>query len=634
MNSNNLIPRSILFGNPDKAAVRLSPDGKYISYLAPVNDVLNIWIYPFGKPQEAKPITKETDRGIHLYFWAYNSNYVLYAQDIKGDENWHIYSVNIKTLEIRDLIPFQSVQANIQQISPKFLDKILVGINNRDKSLHDIYLIDIISGELTLKHENEGFSDFVTDDDYNIRFAMAMTEDGGNQMFINLNGQWSPYLKISMEDFMTTGPAGFDKSGKILYMLDSRDRNTGALKAINLETNEVKLIAVDEKCDPNDVLIHPTEYTIQAVAFIYDRKFWKILDKTIKPDLEYLASIREGEMEIISRTQADDYWIIAYLTDDGPVYYYNYNRLAKKAEYLFSNRKELESLKLEKMHSVNIKSRDGLDLICYYTLPTLKNIKPPYPMVLDVHGGPWDRDTWGFNPYHQWLANRGYAVMNVNFRGSTGFGKAFVNDANLQWSKTMHDDLMDAVEWAIKEGFTAKDKIAIMGGSYGGYATLVGLTFTPDVFACGIDIVGPSNLITLLESIPSYWQPQIEMFATRVGDHRNQQGRKFLLECSPISYVDKIKKPLLIGQGANDPRVKQAEADQIVNAMKSKGLPVTYALFPDEGHGFAKPENRLAFNAITELFLHKILKGEYEPIHDEFEQSDMQIIAGKEFLNP
>lgn len=322
------------------------------------------------------------------------------------------------------------------------------------------------------------------------------------------------------------------------------------------------------------------------------------------------------------------------MIDDGPIRYYLYDRIQKKATFLFTNQRDLEGVKLSKIHPVVIKSRDGLDLISYLTLPywtdSDHDARPNarLPMVLFVHGGPWARDSWGYNPYHQWLANRGYAVLSVNYRGSTGFGKDFINASNLEWAGKMHDDLIDAVNWAIDQGIADKHKIAIMGGSYGGYATLVGLTFTPEVFTCGVDIVGPSNLRTLLETIPPYWKPMMDMWSTRVGDPRTEEGRKFLDSRSPLTYVDRIRKPLLIGQGANDPRVKQSESDQIVRAMQEKNIPVTYILYSDEGHGFARPENRLSFNAVAEQFLAQHLGGRAQPIGDDFQGSTIQVPSG------
>ena len=632
-----LIPREVLFGNPDKASIQLSLDGTKISYLAPVDGVLNVWVGPADDPAAAKPVTNDTDRGIRIYFWAYTNEQILYIQDQAGNENWRVYSVNLNTAETVDLTPLEGVQARIQAVSQKFPDEMLIGLNDRNPQLHDIYRVNINTGERTLVQENEGFVGFVIDHDYNVRFAARMTPDGGIEYFSPTEeGGWEPFMEIAMEDTLTTGPVGFDPTGKILYMIDSRDRNTAALVTLDLETGEQTLIAEDPQADVSDVMVHPTKGNVEAVAFTYERKHWQVLDESIAEDLAYLSTVAHGDVEVTDRTLDDKCWMVAYVMDDGPVRYYRYDCEAQEAQFLFTHRKELEGLPLAEMHPVVIKSRDGLNLVSYYTLPVGSDSDgdahpdEPLPMVLLPHGGPWYRDNWGYDSVHQWLANRGYVVMSVNFRGSTGFGKAFINAGNLEWGAKMHDDLIDAVDWAIHEGIADPDKVAIMGASYGGYATLVGLTFTPETFACGVDIVGPSNLVTVLEAIPPYWQPQVELFATRVGDHRTQEGRAFLTERSPLTYVDRIQRPLLIGQGANDPRCKQAEADQIVQAMREKNIPVTYLLYPDEGHGFARPENNLSFFAVTEAFLAECLGGRYEPIGDDFQGSSITVPVGAE----
>jgi dipeptidyl aminopeptidase/acylaminoacyl peptidase len=445
-------------------------------------------------------------------------------------------------------------------------------------------------------------------------------------------------MTVAMEDTLTTSPVDFDKTGKILYMISSRNRNTAALIALDLESGVRTLVAEDPQADVSGIMVHPTAKNVQAAAFTYDRKHWQILDASILEDMRYLRTVADGDVEVVSRTLDDRYWIVAYVMDNGPVRYYRYDREGQQAHFLFSNRKALEGMPLAKMSPVVIASRDGLNLVCYYTLPVGSDSNgdgrpdKPLPMVLVVHGGPWARDVWGYNAWHQWLTNRGYAVLSVNFRGSTGFGKTFINRSTREWGAKMHDDLIDAVHWAIQQGIADADRVAIMGGSYGGYATLVGLTFTPEMFACGVDIVGPSNLVTLIESIPPYWQPQVELWTTRVGDHRTEEGRAFLTKRSPLTYVDRIQRPLLIGQGANDPRVKQTESDQIVQAMQEKNIPVTYVLFPDEGHGFARPKNRLSFNAVAEAFLSECLGGRYEPIDDDFKGSSITVPIGADVL--
>jgi len=650
-----LISRQVLFGNPDKASVKISPNHQMISYLAPLNDVLNVWVAPIDKPEDAVAVTNDTLRGIRIYFWSYNNEQVLYLQDLGGDENWQLHAVNVKTKEDVNLTPFEEIigpdglpvtmpngnklrpRANIQEVSYNFPNEILISLNTRNPQYFDVYRLNIITGDLNMIQQNDRFAGFQTDDDYNIRYAFENTPDGGMEIFIpDGKDGWKTFDKIPMEDVLTTTPISFNKTGDVLYMIDSRGRNTAALMAVNLNTGEKKLIFENEKADLSDIMVHPTEKTIEAAASDYLRTEWEILDESIKPDIEYLKGITEGDMSVTDRSLDDNFWAVSYVIDDGPVNYYLYDRAAKKAKFLFTNRKNLEGAKLAKMYPVIIKSRDGLDLVSYLTLPYGSNSEndfhpsKPLPMVLFVHGGPWARDSWGYHSYHQWLANRGYAVLSVNFRGSTGLGKDFINAANMEWGGKMHDDLIDAVDWAVKEGIAEKDKIAIMGGSYGGYSTLIGLTFTPDVFACGIDIVGPSNIITLMETIPPYWLPMINMFASRVGDFRTEAGKDFLKSRSPLFFVDKINKPLLIGQGANDPRVKQSEADQIVNAMQEKNIPVSYVLYPDEGHGFARPENRMSFNAVAEIFLSQYLGGRFEPIGTDFEGSSIEIPTGSE----
>jgi len=634
----DFIPREVLFGNPDRAAPQVSPDGKQIAFLAPLDGVLNVWVAPGNQPSAAKAVTKDTKRGIRRYFWAYTNQHIIYMQDKGGDENWRVYSVDLTNNNAeKDLTPFEKVNARIEKVSHKIPDEIIVGLNNRDAKFHDLHRVNIRTGQTTLlAQNNDGFTGFLSDDNYKVRFATKMTPDGGREILKAAEGgQWSPYLKIEMEDSMTTGPRGFDKAGNTLYFVDSRGRNTAALTALDLETKKQTVIAEDAKADIGGLLVHPTEKNVQAYSANYLRNDWRVVDNSIQGDFDYLRGVAEGEFTVGSRTLDDKKWIVTYVMDNGPVRYYVYDRPQKKATFLFTNNQDLEKATLAKMTPIIIKSRDGMDLISYLTLPPAERVNgttprpsKPLPMVLNVHGGPWGRDAWGYNPTHQWLANRGYAVLSVNFRGSTGFGKNFINASNLEWGGKMHDDLIDAVKWAVKEQIADEKKIAIMGGSYGGYATLVGLTFTPDVFACGVDIVGPSNIVTLLSTIPPYWTPMVQMWKHRVGDHQTEEGKSFLNQRSPLTFADRIKKPLLIGQGANDPRVKQSEADQIVKAMQDKKIPVTYVLFLDEGHGFARPENRISFNAVTEGFLAQHLGGRYEPIGDDFKGSTISVPTG------
>ncbi len=631
-----LIPRKKLFGNPDKTSPRLSPDGAHLAYLAPVSGVLNVWVGPPDNVSAAKPITQDKKRGIRIFFWAYDNQHIVYLQDQEGDENWHVYAVNLADGKTRDLTPLEKVAAQISAVSDRVPDVMLISLNDRDPELHDVYRVNIATGERQLVEKNtQGFTGYLFDDDLRVRFAMESRPDGSEALLEpDGSGGWKDFMTIPKVDTVTTSPSGFDKSGQILYFIDSRDRDTGALTAIDLKSGEQKTLAEDPHSDVEGVMSHPTENTIQAVAFNYRRKEWKVFDPGVQADLDFLATVSRGEIEVPSRTLDDKTWIVAFLADNGPTRYFLYDRAEKKATPLFVNRPELEGLPLVEMHDVVIKARDGLELVSYLSLP--KGTDPdhdgrpsePLPLVLNVHGGPWARDDWSFDPEHQLWANRGYAVLSVNFRGSTGLGKSFVNAGDREWAGKMHTDLLDAVDWAVQQGIADAKRIAITGGSYGGYATLVGLTMTPDVFACGIDIVGPSNIVTLLATIPPYWKPQIQLFKDRVGDFSTDEGRAFLESRSPLNFVDKIARPLLIAQGANDQRVKKSEPDQIVKAMQEKHIPVTYVVYPDEGHGFARPENRLSFYAVSEAFLAEHLGGRYEPIGTAFEDSTITVPAG------
>ncbi len=521
--------------------------------------MLNIWVGPIDDPAAAKPVTKEKDRPIHGYSWAYTNRHILYSQDTKGDENYHIFAVQLDSGEVKDLTPREAKQqvcAQIEGASYKFPKEILVGLNDRDPHFHDVYRLNIETGDKRLVEKNTEFTGFTIDEDFRIRFGSKFAPDGGEILFQpDGKGGWTEFLKIPQADTMNTGIRGFDKSGDILYFEDSRGRDTGALTTLNLKTGEQKIIAQNPRADAGGVLAHPTENTIQAVSFNYERNEWKFFDPKVAADFEHLRTVADGDITITSRTLDDSQWIVAYLMDNGPVRYYRYDRATKQAKFLFTNRKDLEAWKLQKMHPVVIRSRDGFDLVSYLTLPP--GVDPddtgrpahPVPLVLDVHGGPWVRDSWGLNPETQLWANRGYAVLNVNYRGSTGFGKKFGNAGDKEWGRKMHDDILDAADWAAKEKIAVPDKIAIMGGSYGGYETLVALAFTPDRFTCGVDIVGPSNLNTLLKTIPPYWGPALQMFKDRVGDPTTDEGRKLLEERSPLTKADRIRRPLLIGQG-------------------------------------------------------------------------------------
>ncbi len=628
-----LISRKTFFDNPDRMCVRLSPDGTKIAYIAPYKEVMNIWVSPRDKPNEAQVITKESTRGIMSFSWAHANDKILYPKDKEGDENWHIHCVDILTHEDKDLTPYGAVSARISKISPHFPTTILISVNDRTPERHDTYKVDILTGRRDLVYENNEFVGFLFDDQYNLRFAMRLLPDGSSRLDRYQDGEFTKFDHVPYEDVLGTSPLDFNKAGNKLYTLDSRGRDTTGLYLVDIATGQKDLLAEHPKADISDTFIHPTTKEFEGWAATYLKKEWVFINKAVKDDITLLQKNARGVIEVLSRDQANQYWILVDLQDAGPSEYYLYDRQSQEKSHLFSSQKSLEGLNLSPMHPVVIKARDGLEMVSYYTLPRECDPKgqgaprQSVPLVLTVHGGPQARDSWGYNPATQWLANRGYAVLSVNYRGSTGFGKAFTNAGDGEWSKKMHDDLIDAVNWAVDKGITTKDQIAIYGGSYGGYATLVGLTSAPDFFACGVDIVGPSNLKTLMETVPAYWKPILDMLKKRIGgDLESETGLAELAARSPVHKASNIKKPLLIAQGANDPRVKQAESDQFASALKAKGIPVTYVLYPDEGHGFSRPPNKMSFFALTEAFLQEHLGGRAEPIGSDLEGSTYQLL--------
>lgn len=615
-----LIPRDVLFGNPERVAPQIAPDGKRLAYLAPQNGVMNLWVRTVGTSDD-KPVTREETRPIRSYQWAKNGRQLLYAQDKAGDENFHVYRVDLDKpdAEAVDLTPFPNIQASVVATEPEHPNQVLIQHNGRDPRLMDVYRCDLQTGKSERVAENPGtYVGWAADADLHVRAAVARRPDGTNEVYVRGDAAQPAWRLLLTAPFgEQAAPLGFTRDGKSLYLLSNKDVNTLRLyrRPVAADSGASELLHARDDVDIENVLVHPTRHTVQAVSYNKGRREWVALDPDVKADLQTLKTVQDGDFAIASRDTADTTWLIAYRRDNGSPAYYVYDRKTKKAEKLFTAQPKLDAYTLARTRPIEIPARDGLTLPSYLTLPVGTPDKPakPGPLVLAVHGGPWARDTWGYSPFVQWLANRGYAVLQVNFRGSTGFGKAFHNAGNREWAGKMHDDLVDAVGWAVENGYADKTRVAIMGGSYGGYATLVGLTVTPDLFACGVDIVGPSNIQTLFASIPPYWAPMKSEFLLRVGDPEKEPDLNKRI--SPLFMADRIQKPLLIAQGANDPRVKQAESDQIVRAMRKNAQEVTYLVFADEGHGFARPENNLKFCAAAEKFLADHLGGRFEPAH-------------------
>jgi dipeptidyl aminopeptidase/acylaminoacyl peptidase len=637
-----LIARTALFGNPVRAQARLSPDGRYLSFLAPSNGILNVWLAPSGKLDAARPITADKKRGIRQHYWADDGRHVLFLQDEGGDENWRVYSVDVETGRQIDLTPLEKVRAELVGLSHERPDVALIALNDRTPEYHDLYEINVTSGERKLIERNDQeFAAYLEDLQLRPRLAVKSLPDGGGEIYRNTGKGWESLLKYGRDDSLTTRPVVVEEGGTTALLLSSIGRDKAALVRVDLNSGKQTVLGQSEQADVSDVWLDPRTRAPEAYSIEYLTTQIEPLVPAVAQDIHKLQAALGPQFEVVSRTLDDSRWVV---TVDDPIHVvssYLYERSSGRVTRLFDHRPELGGAPLRPMKPLELRARDGLPLVAYLTLPAWSGAGPqaaadrppsPVPLVLDVHGGPWARDSYGFNPEHQWLANRGYAVLSVNYRGSTGFGKKFINAGDHEWARNMHHDLLDAVDWAVGEKIAQPDKVAIYGGSYGGYATLVGLTFTPDRFACGVDIVGPSNLFTLLSSIPPYWKSFFEDMVRRIGDPRTAEGRELLKQRSPLTFVDKISKPLLIAQGANDPRVKQAEADQIVAAMQSRHLPVTYVLYPDEGHGFARPQNRIAFYAVAEGFLAKCLGGRVEPIGNDFAGSSLKVVAGAPYI--
>ena len=627
-----LIARDKLFGNPTRTAARISPDGRWLSWIAPRDGVLNVWVAPIDAPDRGRSLTAERTRPIRTTWWSPDSRAILYLNDRDGDENFLLYGVDVATGARRDYTPFDDARVKILAISPRVKTRILVGISQRDPHWQDVFSLDLATGALTRVFKNDHYDTFVADAGLNLRLAQQTGDDGGVAWF-RVHGddvEATPLARVDVDDALSTAPLQLSADGKTLWWLDSRGGDTVSLVAQEMATGRLRTVARDARADVDSGLFDPKTGQAQAYAIDVLATRYVALDAAIRPDLDALAvAAQGGQFTITSRSDDDQQWIVTLDRAASPPSTWRFDRRTKRLAPLFVGRAALVDAPLVPMQPVEITARDGLRLVAYLSLPP--NARGPVPMVLFVHGGPWERDTAGYNAAHQWLANRGYAVLSVNFRGSSGFGKAFVAAGDREWGRAMQNDLLDAVDWAVRRGVTTREHVAIMGGSYGGYAVLAGLAFTPDVFACGVDIVGPSSLPTMLEAIPPYWESFRQQFYRRVGDPTTDAGLAMLNERSPLNAAGRIARPLLIGQGANDPRVHERESDQIVAAMAARRIPVTYVVFPDEGHGFARPENNLAFLAIAENFLGRCLGGRAEPIGDSVRASTAQVRGGIEF---
>jgi dipeptidyl aminopeptidase/acylaminoacyl peptidase len=611
----DLIPRSVLFGNPERTSPRISPDGTRLAWIAPRDGVLNVWVAGIGPDGvdwgAARAVTEDTDRGVRVFGWARDGRHVLYLQDKGGDENWRLYDVDLPTMERRDLTPFEGIHANIIATSKRRPTEVLVGINADNPQLHDVYRLDLTTGDLVKEIENPGYAGWLADEDLVVRCALAPLPDGSFDLLVrdSADEQWRTLLTIPAEDATSSDVVSFSGDGRSLLMISAADANTGRLTRIDLSTGAAEVLAEDPEADVAGSMLHPDTRDPQIVMILKDRMSYVVLDPSVEDDFKAVRALHPGDPFFAGRDDSDGTWLVGFTNDAGPIPYFMYDRASRSGRFLFEHQPALSSYELAPMEPFSYEARDGLVVRGYVTFPPGLG-RSGLPTVLNVHGGPQARDSWGYDAEAQWLANRGYLCVQVNYRGSTGYGKAFVAAGDREWGGKMHDDLIDAVSHVVSAGWADRSRVAIYGGSYGGYAALVGAAFTPDAFRCAVDIVGPSNLKTLLETIPPYWAPAIAQLYRRVGNPSTDSD--FLWSRSPLSRARDIRIPLLIAQGANDPRVKQAESEQIVSALVEAGIDHEYMLFPDEGHGFAKPENRITFYSAAERFLARYLDGRFE----------------------
>ncbi len=610
----NLIPKKVLFGNPEKSSPKISPDGTKLSYLSSYNGVLNVFVDDLVNGSN-QVITSDKERGISSYYWHFDSQHIFYIQDIKGDENWQLFRTNIQTKETVCLTPFEKVQVQLLDKCKDYPNDLIISMNKDNPELHDVYHLDVLSGELKKIEKNPGdITDWITDYDLNIKGALRSREDGGFDLLIKneSTGEFEVFYGWNNEDSANSGPLLISKDNQFIYLLDSTNSNTAKLIKMNLFDKSQEILYHDENCDVSWAIIHPDTLEIQLIALTKERDQHIIVDSSIKDDITRIKNLHpEGEFFLSNRSLDDSIWLVGYTRDNGPVPYYRYDRKEKEFSFLFYHQSKINNYNLAKLEPITFTSRDGLKIHGYISFPVNKEHKN-LPLVLNVHGGPWSRDYYGFDPEVHLFTNRGYICLQINYRGSTGYGKNFTNAGDGEWGGKMLNDLIDAVNWAIGKKYADPTKIAIYGGSYGGYAALAAATFTEKVFCCAVDIVGPSNLVTFINSIPEYWKPFLDMLHKRIGNPETEEGLKFLKKRSPLFHVDNITIPLLIAQGAHDPRVKKEESEQIVEVLTEKNIYHKYLYYEDEGHGFVKPENRLHFYSQVEDFFSIFLGGAKE----------------------
>ena len=627
-----LIPRRTFVRDPDRISVSISYDGKRLAWLEPRGGFLNLVVAPADDPSQPRQVTGEAERSLVAEaFWAADNRHLIVFRDPTGAENHQAFSVDADTGTEVALSP-AGAKSFVWRLSTRAPSVAVIGCNARDPRRFDPIRVDLATGESTRLLLNETFTDLWLDRDLAVRLGQRWAPDGSATVHSrDADGNWEMVFEIPPEDTLTTRVGWVGADGTTATLLDSRGRDQTAAYEYDLVRRSGRLLAEDAEAEISALLYDPRTLKPAAAAATAARTRWQPIDPTFAPHLERLVALASGgELSFIDTDELFSRLVVYATSSDGPGRYYLYDRASGEARFLFYNRDDLAGLALRPMRSVTVVARDGLRLSCYLTLP-----EPGFasgPLVLACHGGPYWRDVWGYNGLHQWLADRGYAVLSVNFRGSTGFGKAFLTAADQQWYGAMQEDLEDAVAWAVAEGVADPARLGFFGASYGGYAALAAATKTPELFACIVDVFGISNLVTFMRAIPPYWTSWFGMWKHQLADPETEEGRAWLVAHSPLTHAARIVRPLLIGQGMNDVRVRAEESEQIVRALQSHGTPVTYVTFSDEGHGFTRPENRLAWSAVVEGFLCRHLGGASEPAGNALAGSTLRFEAGEELV--
>lgn len=618
-----LIRREVLFGEGYRRQVHLSPSGRHLAWVADWEGTANVWVAPVEDLGKRRVVTGFRKGGISDLAWSYRSAELVVTRDVVGDENHRLFVVNVAHRRTRELVAQRGVRAELHVLSPTRPDHAVVRINDRDPAEHDVYLLDLRTGDRKLLTRGRGLRAFTVTAELRLRFVLRA--DAACYHEVTLLGD-RPRPALSASDALL-GPAVESSS---VYVVGAGPHGDDALIRVDLDTSEREVVWSRQGSDVDTVITEPITGLVQAVGWTVHRREYAFLDPSLADDFAALRVHEEGDVELVDRSDDGQMWLVRYDRGDTPSRYYLFDRRTKRGIRLFSANDRLEGVRTFAMCPRRIRARDRLDMVSYLTMPRRSPRSAtgdePAPLVLLVHGGPHARDYWTFDPEHQWLADRGYAVLSVNFRGSTGFGWRHLEAGRRQWGAAMQRDLGDAVDWAVEQGIADPKRVAIMGASYGGFAALAGLAFTPERYACAVAFCGPSNLMTMLRTMPRYWSTSGQYHW--IGDPRTLEGKVDLVQRSPTTRISDMSRPLLIAHGANDVRVSRSESDQVVRAMRERNKKVTYAMFYDEGHGLVRSTNRCAYYAMVEAFLAQHLGGRAEPFDDVLDAADLSILAG------